>query len=157
MKRIVALCLVVVLSLCILSGCSGGNEKCTLTLTNGTTKTMTANELYKIASKDEYTWSQYSGAKISGPGKIKKIEFGTGWFTNFTYSSVSNGVETPYRYVTVQIGNHIQVLVRQETFEGFAVGDSVRFEGVIGAGNGSDIYVTGSESANNPQPHIFKN
>jgi hypothetical protein len=157
MKRIIALCLSLVLVMCVLSGCGGGNEKCTLTLTNGETKTMTQNELYNIASKDEYTWSKYSGAKISGTGKITEIEFGTGFFTNFTYSSVSGGVETPYRYVTVGIGKHIQVLVRQETFDGFAVGDSVRFEGVIGDGNGNDIYVVGDESASNPQPHIFKN
>lgn len=157
MKKFITLCLAIVLAVCVLSGCSKENEKCTLTLKNGETKSMTQDELYDIASKDEYNWTNYSGAKISGTGKITRIEYGTGEFAGITTSSVSGGVVTPYRYVTVSIGKHIQVLVRQEVFSGFAVGDSVRFDGVIGAGIGFGIYVMGRESLDNPQPHIFKN
>lgn len=157
MKKAVALCLLVALVMYVLSGC-GGNEKCTLTLTNGETKTMTAKELKEISSTDSYNWQNYKGAAISGTGKIKKIDFGSGQFKGIAYSKVSQGEETLYRYVTIAIGDYIEVLMLQEVFSGFSVGDTVRFEGVIGEGSfDSIIYVMGTESPDEPQPHIFKN
>jgi len=144
--------------MCALSGCGGGNEKCTLTLTNGETKTMTAKELKEISANDRYTWQNYKGATISGTGKIEKIDFGSGQFEGIAYSKVYQGEETLYRYVTITIGKHIQVLMLQEAFSGFAVGDNVRFEGIIGEGTfDSVIYVRGAESPDAPQQHIFKN
>lgn len=157
MKRTIAilLLLAMTLSLCACNGVSKKN--CTVTFSNGTTKTLSPSELSDICSKDAVSWKSYIGAKINGTGKITSIEEGSAGFYNITNSVVKNGVETKYRYYQVTINQYIVVLTRAEVFSGMAVGDTVRFDGEINSGSSMyNIRVDyGNDSPDAPQQHIF--
>lgn len=154
MKRALSLILVLVmvLSLC---ACGSSNE-CTVTFSDGSTKSMTPSEIVKIKSSDAVTWKKYSGATVSGTGKITKIESGTGSFKDYTASVVRNGVEYKYSYYVVTIDKKVQFLTRAEVFSGMSVGDTVTYTGVIDSGtDGSILRLKYYGSVDNPVQLIF--
>ena len=148
------LALVMCLSLC---ACSGSNSKsCTVTFSDGTSKTLSPRELSDICTKDAVSWKNYIGAQISGSGKITQIEEGCSNFYDVPVSSTKNGVETKYKYYQVTIDQLVIVLTRAEVFSGMAVGDTVRYDGEINSGSGVVIRVDfGDDTTDNPQQHIF--
>ena len=157
MKRAIAILLLLAMTLS-LCACGGVSKKsCTVTFSNGTTKTLSPSELSDICSKDAVSWKSYVGAKISGTGKITSIKEGHDGFYNITHSSVKDGVEYKYQYYQVVIDKYIVVLTRAEVFSGMSVGDTVRFEGEINSG--SSVYSIrvdyGDDSPSAPQQHIF--
>lgn len=73
MKRVIALWVAIMmcLSLC---ACGGGGSKFTITCKDGTTETMSANELTEVSSNDVRYKQKYAGAHVSGEVKIESIE-----------------------------------------------------------------------------------
>ena len=155
MKKTISL--IQVLVLCLSLCACGGSATCTVTFSDGSTKTLSSSELINICSNDAVSWKSYVGATISGTGKITKIEEGATGFYNITNSVVRDHVEYKYQYYQVTINNSIIVLTRAEVFSGMSVGDTVSFEGEINSGSSAvAIRVDyGNDSPDYPQQHIF--
>ena len=75
MKKLIVLILAatMALSLCACGGGSG-SSKFTITCKDGTTETMTADELTEISSNEVKYKQKYAGAHVSGEVKIESIE-----------------------------------------------------------------------------------
>lgn len=73
MKR--ALSLILALTMCLsLCACGGGSSKFTITCKDGTTETMSADELTEVSSNDVKYKQKYAGAHVSGEVKIESID-----------------------------------------------------------------------------------
>ena len=138
-KKLIAL----VVFLAVLAGIwyfviSPSGDECTVSLTTGEQKTMSVRELRKIYAKDAYNWSNYGGCKVTGEGKITKVEAGCDDFKS----------ELPYDkvYYTVSVGNGVKLLVTADQMDGFAQGDEVFYTGKLTSGNGKlHVYVLAYE------------
>lgn len=155
MKKLFAfiLTLLMCLNLC---ACSRSSS-CTVTFKDGTTQTLTVDEILDIRSDDEITWEKYANSEINGEGKITAIKKGSTGFAYITSATVKDGITYTYDYYTVEIDDFVEVLVRAETFEGITVGDNVRYNGRINSNNiGVCLQVDcENDPLDNPQPHIF--
>lgn len=134
-----------------------GKETCTLTLVSGETKEMTARELSDIHKKDSYNWKTYEGAKITGTGKITKIEDILVSTLGAELSALFGSQSAEALYY-VSVGNDLCIIVRENQLEGFQTGDEIRFTGtvtglsmntegllqnVVGIGSGT-VYIQGT-------------
>ena len=73
MKKTLSLLLALVLCI-VLCACGGDHSQFTVTCKDGTTETMTMDELSNVASNELKYKQKYSGAHVSGKAKIESIE-----------------------------------------------------------------------------------
>ena len=120
MKKFFALLLVFVMALS-LCACGGGGSKFTITCKDGTTETMSANELKEVTSNDVKYKQKYAGAHVSGQVKIESIE--------------SSIMSSKGHIVTVDIGfGHMDLILKDvpsEYVADFDIGDTITVSGTI--------------------------
>ena len=130
MRRILSLILVFVLcmSLC---ACGGSNKSITVIKASGGSENMTVSDFTDLYENNQVKFNKnYSGCSISGSGKITQVEYGLPiGFTNYTNSSVKDGVTTTIRYCTITIDKAIFVVIEQSLAGDFEVGQTVSFNG----------------------------
>ena len=122
MKKRLSLLLafVMCLSLCACGGGSG-SSKFTITCKDGTTETMTADELTKISSNEVKYKQKYAGAHVSGEVKIESI--------NASITTSKGHIEA----VDIGFGHMDLILtdVPSEYVANLGVGDTITVSGTI--------------------------